>query len=33
MTAVFHLDDFDLARVRLDQFLAAVVWCRLNDAG
>jgi hypothetical protein len=28
-----ELDDFDLARARLDSFLAAVVWLRLNEAG
>jgi hypothetical protein len=28
-----HLDPFDLARVRLRQFLAAVLWLRSNDPG
>jgi hypothetical protein len=28
---LYRLDEFERARVALDQFLAAVVWLRAND--
>lgn len=31
--SMFELDDFTEALVRLESFLAAVVWLRVNEAG